>query len=102
MGSEMCIRDRLCVSLGIIIETNAPYIPEGNAIAEHGFGTIMGTTRRLLLGAPHLPGRLWAEAFKAAVYTKTRTPTDVLDGKVPLEVWINRSAACSTFTNGVR
>ena len=47
----------------------------------------MGTTRRLLLGAPHLPGRLWAEAFKAAIYIKNRTPTDVLDGKAPLEVW---------------
>ena len=30
----------LCVSHGIIIETNAPYIPEGNAIAERGFGTL--------------------------------------------------------------
>ena len=48
----------LCVSLGIIIETNTPYIPEGNAIAERGFGTIIGTARRLLLGAPHLPDRL--------------------------------------------
>ena len=77
----------LCVSLGINIETNAPYIPEGNAIAERDFGTIMGTTRRLLMGAPNLPGRLWAEAFKAAIYIKNRTPTDVLDGKAPLEVW---------------
>ena len=63
----------LCVSLGIIIETN--------------LGTIMGTTRRLLLGTPHLPGRLWAEAFKAAIYIKNRTPSDVLDGKALLEVW---------------
>ena len=77
----------LCVSLGIIIETNAPYIPAGNAIAKRGFGTITGTTRRLLLGAPHLPGRLWAESFKAAIYIKNRTPTDVLDGKAPIEVW---------------
>ena len=77
----------LCVSLGINIETNAPYIPEGNAIAERGFGTIMGTTRRLLLGALHLPGRQWAEAFKATIYIKNRTPTDVLDGNAPLEVW---------------
>ena len=38
----------LCISLGIIIETNAPYIPEGNTIAERGFGTLMGRTRRLL------------------------------------------------------
>ena len=74
-------------SLGIIIGTNAPYIPQGNAIAERGFGTIIGTARRLLLGAPHLPGRLWAEAFKAPIYIKNRTPTYVLDGKAPLEVW---------------
>ena len=39
------------------------------------------------MGAPNLPGRLWAEAFKAAIYIKNRTPTDVLDGKAPLEVW---------------
>ena len=77
----------LCVLLGIIIETNAPYIAEGNAIAERGFGTIMGTTCRLLLGAPHLPRRLWAGAFKAAIYIKNRTPTDVVDGKAPLELW---------------
>ena len=44
----------LCESLGIIIETNAPYIPKGNAIAERGFGTIIVTARRLLLGASHL------------------------------------------------
>ena len=52
----------LCVSLEIIIETNALYIPEGNAIAERGVETIMGTTRRLLLGRD------------------LHTPTDVLDG----------------------
>ena len=37
-GAEMF--QELCASLGIIIETNAPYIPEGNAIAERGFGTL--------------------------------------------------------------
>ena len=52
-----------CQSLGIKIETNPPHIPQGNAIAERGFGSIFGTTRKLLLGAPHLPDKLWAEAF---------------------------------------
>ena len=42
-------------ALVIPIETNAPYIPQGNPIAECGFGTIIGVTRSLLLGAPHLP-----------------------------------------------
>ena len=31
----------LAESLGIPIETNAPYIPQGNYIAERGFGIIM-------------------------------------------------------------
>ena len=66
---------------------NAPYIPQGNAIAEREFGTIIGTARNLLLGARHLPAQLWAEAVKTAIYIKNRTPTDVFDGKGPLEVW---------------
>ena len=69
----------LCESLGIMIQTNAPYILQGNAIAERGFGTIIGTARSLLLGAPHLPAQLWAEAVKTAKHIKNRTPTDVLD-----------------------
>ena len=93
----------LCESLGIIIETNAPYIPQGNAITERGFGTIIGTARRLLLGAPHLPDRLWAEAFKAAICIKNRTPTDVLDGKASLEVWKDKknSEFCCTCMSWV-
>ena len=65
----------LCESLGIILPANAPYIPQGNATAECGFGTIIGTARSLLLGAPHLPTQLRAEAAKTAVYIKNRTPT---------------------------
>ena len=77
----------LCESLGFIMETNAPYIPYGNANHERGFGTIIGTVRRLLLGAPHLPDRLLAEGSKAAMHIKNGTPSNVLDGKAPLEVW---------------
>ena len=47
-------------------------------------------TRSLLLGAPHLPEKLWAEALKAAVYIRNRTPTDILGGEAPLEVWENK------------
>ncbi|CAB1110066.1 unnamed protein product [Ectocarpus sp. CCAP 1310/34] len=80
----------LAASLGIKIETNAPYMPQGNAVAERGFGTVAAITRRLLLGAPHLPESLWAEAFQYAIYILNRTPTDVLGGKAPLEVWENK------------
>ena len=37
--------------------------------------------------APDIPDRLWAEALKTAISIKNRTPTDVLDGKAPREVW---------------
>ena len=66
------------------------YLPRGNSITERGFDTIIGVTRSLLLGAPHLPENLWAEALKAAVYIKNRTPTDVLGSEAPLEVWENK------------
>eukprot|EP00903_Cladosiphon_okamuranus_P021851 g20088.t1 len=77
----------LCKSLGIKKTNSPPYVPQGNAIAERGFGTIIGTARKLLLGAPHLPQQLWGEAFMTAIYLKNRTPTEVLGGKAPLEVW---------------
>ncbi|CAB1117976.1 unnamed protein product [Ectocarpus sp. CCAP 1310/34] len=75
----------LCESMGIKVDSSPPYVPQGNAIAERGFGTIIGTARKLLLGAPHLPGYLWGEAFHTAIYLKNRTPTEVLGGKAPLE-----------------
>ena len=77
----------LAQSLGILIETKPPYIPQGNSIAERGSGTSTGNTRGLLLGAPHLPEKLWAEAIKAAVHIRNRTPTNILGSKAPLEVW---------------
>lgn len=47
---------------------------------------ILGVAPSVLLGDPHLPNQLWAEAFKAGVYTETFPSTGVLDGKTPLEV----------------
>jgi len=63
----------LTESLRILIATNAPYIPQRNPIAARGFSTILGVTRSLLVGAPHPTEKLWAEALKAAVYTRNRT-----------------------------
>ncbi|CAB1097980.1 unnamed protein product [Ectocarpus sp. CCAP 1310/34] len=58
----------MCRSIGIAVETSPPYVPQGNAVAERGFGTVIGAARSLMLGAPHLPRQLWAEAVKAAIY----------------------------------
>ena len=56
-------------------------------MVERDFRTIFGITHSLLLGAPHFPEKLWAEAVKAAVHIRNRTPTDFLGGKAPLEAW---------------
>lgn len=85
--------ESLCMPFGIIIETNGPYIAQGNAIAERGFGTIVGAARSVLLRSPHLIFELWAAAVKATIYIKNRTPTDVLNGMVPLKVWQDKVLA---------
>ena len=51
----------------IPIESNPLCIPQEKTITERGFGTIIGITRSLHIGAAHLPEKLWAEAIKAAV-----------------------------------
>lgn len=40
--------------------------------------------------APHVPVQLWAIAVKTAIYIKNCTPTDVLGGMAPLEVWLDK------------
>lgn len=82
----------ICRSLWIAVETSPPYVPQKNSVAERELGTIIGAARRLMLGAPHLPRQLWAEAVKAAIYITNRAPPDVLDGKAPLEIWQGQPA----------
>ena len=77
----------LATSLAIEIETSPPYVPQGNSIAERGFGTIIGAIRIFPTAAPHLPDQLWGGAVMTAVYLCNRTPTAVLGGKAPLELW---------------
>ena len=62
-------------------------MPHGNSIAERDFGNIIGVTRSLPTGAPHLPDQLWGKAVMAAAYLCSRTPSAVLEGKAPLELW---------------
>ena len=40
----------LASNLGVKIETSAPYVPQSNAVAERGFGTVIGMTRSMMMG----------------------------------------------------
>ncbi|CAB1121517.1 unnamed protein product [Ectocarpus sp. CCAP 1310/34] len=77
----------LCESMGIKVDDSPSYVPQGNAIAERGFGTIFGMARKLLLGAPHLPGHLWGEAFHTVIYLKNRTPRRIWAERPHSRLW---------------
>lgn len=71
---------------GIQFHPSAPYTPEQNGVAERLNRTLVEKARCMLSQAG-LPARLWAEATNTAVYLKNRSPTKVLNGKTPHEVW---------------
>lgn len=89
----------LCQQFGITTEANALHIPQGNAIAERGFGYVIGAARSLFLESSHLPVELWTEAVKAEIYIKNRMPTDVLNGMAPREVWQGKELASLKHTH---
>ncbi|CAB1114301.1 unnamed protein product [Ectocarpus sp. CCAP 1310/34] len=84
-GIPLKAKDEATDALETLIKEVAD--PEGICIGKIHCDGAADFKGSLMLGAPHLPRQLWAEAVKAAIYIKNHTPTDVLDGKAPLEVW---------------
>lgn len=89
-GTEYCNRD---VSLffrdrGIKHQLTTPYSPQQNGVAERYNRTIMEKTRSMIQDAA-CDQRMWAEAANTAVYLINRSPTKMLPGKTPEEIWNN-------------
>jgi gag-polypeptide of LTR copia-type/Pol polyprotein, beta-barrel domain/Integrase core domain/Domain of unknown function (DUF4219)/GAG-pre-integrase domain/Zinc knuckle len=63
-----------CATLGIIMETTAPYSPAQNGIAERLNRTLLEHARAMIF-AKGLPKVLWPEAVAYACYIKNRSPT---------------------------
>lgn len=78
-------------SLGVKIETNPPDVPQSNARAERGFGTIIGMTRGLLREVPQLPHKRLGEAATMVVYLCKRTTSTTLSEKAPSELLYDTS-----------
>ncbi len=76
-GGEEFISVKLrlfCEKRGITIRYAAPYIHEGNGLAERGWRTIVTMKDSMLIDSG-LPNRFWAEAIETANYLRNRLPT---------------------------
>jgi Integrase core domain/GAG-pre-integrase domain len=70
---------------GIRSQTCYSYTPQQNGVTERKNRHILEVTRSLLIGM-NVPKYLWSEAMLSAVYLINRMPTDILNGKTPLQI----------------
>src|SRR5947207_11441355 len=70
---------------GIIHETNAPYSPDQNGVAERANRTIMERVKAIIAESK-LDKRLWMEIADTIVYLKNRSPTSAVT-TTPYELW---------------
>ncbi|GAA0155422.1 transmembrane signal receptor [Lithospermum erythrorhizon] len=81
--------NQYCRQHGIRHEQSVPKTPQHNGIAERMNKTIIEKVRCMLSHA-NLPRNFWGEAMCAAIHVINLSPTTVLEGKVPDEVWTGR------------
>ena len=74
---------------GIQHEQTVPYTPQQNGVSERSNRTIMEKARSLLHES-ELGYEFWAEAVATTIYLKNRSPTIVIKGKTPYEIWFGK------------
>jgi len=74
---------------GITLKPTIPRHSETNAIIERANRTILEMSRTALISAK-LPKGLWDKASDAMAYTKNRVPYKTLQGKTPIEVFLQK------------
>ena len=73
---------------GIVAQFTMPGSPEQNGIAERRNRTLMEMVRSMI-SRTNLPGFLWGEALKTALYILNRVPTKAVP-LTPFELWTGR------------
>ena len=85
-----------CKHHGIKKQTNTIYTPQQNGVEKRNNHTIMNMARSLLI-ARKLSKYYWDEAVACSVYILNRSPTSIVQGKVPKEKWSGLNIIVSHF-----
>jgi hypothetical protein len=81
--------DAFLAECGIQRQTNAPYSPQQNGVAEHANKTIMECARNMIL-TQGFKFEFWGKAVNTMMYIKNQCSTKALDSKTPQEAWNGR------------
>ncbi|KAG8481085.1 hypothetical protein CXB51_025838 [Gossypium anomalum] len=92
-GLELCSDEfnRLCKLEGIVRHLTVHHTPQQNDITERMNTTIMEKGRCMLSNA-NLPKSFWAEATSTTCFLINRSPSVVIEKKIPQEVWSGNPA----------
>jgi transposase InsO family protein len=84
IGGEFCRNEfeEFCKKCGVERHKNTPYTPRWNGVAERMNKKLMEKARCMLNGVG-LGKKFWVEAVGTACYMVNRSPSSVLDDKIP-------------------
>lgn len=79
-----------CKRNGIKQEFTNSYTPQQAGVAERMNRTLLNKVRTMFIDS-QLPKRLWGESVRCAAYQLNRSPTSVLRGRTPAELYIGKT-----------
>ncbi|GAA0169115.1 hypothetical protein LIER_40709 [Lithospermum erythrorhizon] len=91
-GEYIGLFDQYCKEHGIRHEQSVPKTPQHNGLAERMNRTIVEKIR-CMLSHSNLPRSFWGEALCASIPVINRSPTTILEGQVPEEVWSGKKVS---------
>ncbi|GAA0162781.1 hypothetical protein LIER_18799 [Lithospermum erythrorhizon] len=91
-GEYTGIFNQYCKSKGIRHTKSVPKIPQHNGVSERMNRTIVEKIQCMLSHAK-LPRSFWGEAMCAAIQVINLSPTTVLEGGVPEEIWSGKKSS---------